>query len=869
MANEIKIAGKFRSTTTEGILADASQIQQEMGQTVEQAIKELDNKATTADSDISNLNANTGIDEYEEFSDQKEYKAGTTVKKDGILYTFKVNHAPGAWDESEVEDGSLKKEINRIDVQKFKFCEIPAEGNLIDANKVIKGYYLNNRGTLDKNEDYCYILVPMRERDITISQGGGSYLGACDMYGNITHVNENNTQTQQTIKYETGDYYAIISINLNILSNFSAEYGDDVPEYSVYGYASKKEFEKVKNTVDAIDADIENVKSLASYSYEFAEALTVGIINKIFAKTSIEEGKTIEINVNGTAEWSRLLLDFNNTSTQKSQRVDNINNGSNLSIVLTQYVDQISVYCDCTKEGDLNINVKILGAFDKYTKEQISGEKIVDNSITINKLSSEIIRQGKNLFNINSEGNAEGHYLMNNGVIADNEKYLLSDYINFNQSMGTICASVNGNKLAGSAYSCLYDKYRNLIKGIQNTESSGIFTWQENVAYIRISFNDYQRGNLQVELGDEITEYEEFGKNTINSDLLPPSSEINAINIALSSLGNNFCVGTSESISDAQKIEFDNFPWHIKKRCIYSLEANVTTLNEIIFGKGYQSYRGTYIRIDNTNIKLCYYDSTESVKETVEHGLTIETIIKIVIYTDNSGYVYVILQTKGGMYKHTFNNWGSEANFALFLMSNGSELTDIKVNAGCQDFSCPVWAFGDSYFGISLNRWPGVIRNLGFYNFLIDGLAGQGSSGAYSDLERALNFGTPKYLLWCLGMNDGDSIFKNNFDKVKKLCENKGITLIASTIPSVPDRNKETINQYVKDSGERYIDFYTAMGANSSGEWYEGYLYTDNVHPTELGAQVLAMQVLMDFPELMQYGLVKTESEIGNITGDK
>ena len=59
------------------------------------------------------------------------------------------------------------------------------------------------------------------------------------------------------------------------------------------------------------------------------------------------------------------------------------------------------------------------------------------------------------------------------------------------------------------------------------------------------------------------------------------------------------------------------------------------------------------------------------------------------------------------------------------------------------------------------------------------------------------------------------------------------------------------------------------MGANAEGVWYDGYLDSDKVHPTSLGAQAQAMQVLVDFPELMQYGLTNTSSEIGEITGDK
>lgn len=111
MAKEIKIAGKMRSATTEGILADASQIQQTEGQSVEQAINDLNSQTMEFSKDITNLNKNAGIDEYEEFSTIKEYAAGTTVLKDGLLYTFITDHAAGAWNPDEVEDTNLKNII--------------------------------------------------------------------------------------------------------------------------------------------------------------------------------------------------------------------------------------------------------------------------------------------------------------------------------------------------------------------------------------------------------------------------------------------------------------------------------------------------------------------------------------------------------------------------------------------------------------------------------------------------------------------------------------------------------------------------------------------------------------------------------------
>ena len=104
-------------------------------------------------------------------------------------------------------------------------------------------------------------------------------------------------------------------------------------------------------------------------------------------------------------------------------------------------------------------------------------------------------------------------------------------------------------------------------------------------------------------------------------------------------------------------------------------------------------------------------------------------------------------------------------------------------------------------------------------------------------------------------MNDSDANYESYFDQIKTLCEQKGITLVAAKIPSVPGRNKETINAYIEASGVRFIDFYKAVGANSSGQWYAGFLSGDNLHPSTLGAQALAERVLVDFPELMQYGI--------------
>ena len=139
-----------------------------------------------------------------------------------------------------------------------------------------------------------------------------------------------------------------------------------------------------------------------------------------------------------------------------------------------------------------------------------------------------------------------------------------------------------------------------------------------------------------------------------------------------------------------------------------------------------------------------------------------------------------------------------------------------------------------------------MVNTFGVKGFLIDGYAGAPSENMFPELERLLGFGTPKFLVWCMGMNDGASIWLTYAKRVEMLCRDKGITLIYTTIPKSND-NKDEINLYIRNSGYRYIDFVSAV--MPEGTWYPD-MDADGTHPTELGAKVLAGQVLVDFPEI-------------------
>ena len=102
-------------------------------------------------------------------------------------------------------------------------------------------------------------------------------------------------------------------------------------------------------------------------------------------------------------------------------------------------------------------------------------------------------------------------------------------------------------------------------------------------------------------------------------------------------------------------------------------------------------------------------------------------------------------------------------------------------------------------------------------------------------------------------MNDNSTTVSSHFPLVEELCDQNGIELIFNRIPLVPTRLAENnaVNNYVMASGRRYIDSYSAVGANASGVWYSGHLSSDGVHPDPIGASALTARMITDVPEIL------------------
>ena len=505
-------------------------------------------------------------------------------------------------------------------------------------------------------------------------------------------------------------------------------------------------------------------------------------------------------------------------------------------------------------------------------RTQFNSVDIVLNSITVDS---------SNLYD--PKENEIGKYLNSTGNKYNNDAYFLSGFIPV--SLGdTIWFTSNFKYVNG------FDSNKQHVKQLSINQPKVTIS-DETIVYIRFTgYVEVLGTQYMVNKGDLLMEYQEPNARILlnESEVVKNKNDIESLNNSVSELSNNINANSAKisnvlslcgsnglqvsakSLAIDTLLELENFPKNLKKGISISLNCKFDTFSGIYFGKGYKQYRGDWLEIDGTNVIWKHSDlegdNNIVEKGSVAHNLTIEKYLAISIYIDDDSVCHFSMNTLSGTFTHSFE-WGYEMNGYPFVLGKQS-LNNVQINAIPNDTKRPMWLFGDSYFGVSKNRVMGQLKNLGFTdNVLIDGLAGYASSQGYDELIKCLQFGKPKYILWCLGMNDSNTVYNNTLTRLKKKCEELNITLILMIIPTVPSRDKEGIKETVINSGYRYINAYDAVGTNLNGEWYAGYLSNDNLHPTEQGAKAIAMRIVTDVPEIMQYGY-SPSSINSDITGD-
>lgn len=325
-------------------------------------------------------------------------------------------------------------------------------------------------------------------------------------------------------------------------------------------------------------------------------------------------------------------------------------------------------------------------------------------------------------------------------------------------------------------------------------------------------------------------------------------------------------LSTTGDMSDGEFLALTGYKQNLRKGERYVFSGNITSMSAIKFGFTSASTFSASVTmqneftIDGEHITYKTTGSNANYTYQYTHGLTFANNVQFIFEYLPEGDAKITLISNGMMFAQTLP-FVKQTISQVVALSSGSTLTDCKLTWTPIDIDKTIWLFGDSYIAYSAARWAYYLQQYGYAdNALLDGFPGEGSVNARNSLMTLIQFGTPKYIVWCMGMNDGSdtdaSTPSSNWtvrrDEMLTICNNNGITPIFATIPNVPSVLHTGKNAWIKASGYRYIDFAKAVGAESAGStWFEGMLSNDNIHPREQGAKALFARVLLDFPEIM------------------
>lgn len=510
-----------------------------------------------------------------------------------------------------------------------------------------------------------------------------------------------------------------------------------------------------------------------------------------------------------------------------------------------------------------SIIIKSVGVKDG----SITTRKLADGAVTSEKIApgtieAQISGQSSKYvsFNVFDSSKAQMGYINKNTgafVSLSSGEYRATDFIPVSQTVRAYNYKTYGS-VGGHA---VYDTNKQYLRSTGAT-----YTYVEGDGFVRftITVNATYKFILYEDLnitGAFAPTYQEQIITPFNGSQIIAKENVPSLIPAFSSVGQDGGGNTAASLdaslidSGGNRINVNNFPFYLKSNRIVSFTAKITTVGTFDIGIGRGSSLGYFVRVDSTYIDIRKYTGTGTNSTSISkqaHGLTIASFITVIFTIKYKKFTVNIVSSDGQFNYSMDDELREQYGYAFVEVLDGAVVTNAVLRIVSDRMRKPVWIVGDSYTSIYQQRWPyQLINSYGIDQFTVIGLAGGTSDDMFPALQNALLYGTPKFLVWALGMNDSYWKWKDIAIKVEMLCRSLGIELILQTIPWPTDGSKASINNYVRSSGYRYVDVYAAVSSDDNGTWYDGML-DDGVHPTTFGAKAIAGRYLVDFPELAQ-----------------
>lgn len=298
---------------------------------------------------------------------------------------------------------------------------------------------------------------------------------------------------------------------------------------------------------------------------------------------------------------------------------------------------------------------------------------------------------------------------------------------------------------------------------------------------------------------------------------------------------------------------------NIKKNHTYTFCCKVESPLKLVIGHGRETYDSSYLTVESGKItQTVRYAESTTTDLAVPASLRITRRLTLILKV-GVGSAELSLYCDGKRDTIPLSVWCGDGNAPTFALLEEGELSEVSFTLDYPDFALPVYAFGDSYFGMTSKvRWCNYLRENGQLDgVLLNAYPGEGTPSTLKALENFPLFGSPKIAVWTLGMNDASDkdgqpnpVWLDGAKRFIEYCRACGAEPVLSTIPTVPIRYHEDKNRFVRTCGCRYIDFAAAVGADPAGTWYPEMLYSDGVHPDVKGAVALYERAIADCPEL-------------------
>ena len=308
-AYEVAVVNGFQGTEEEWLQS----LKQPAIDAAEQAKKDIEQFKTETKTelkqDIDNLNANTGVDDYEAFSESKAYTSGDVVNYNGKLYKFTSDHAVGAWMGTDVEKWNLKTYIKDLEL-----------------DSQINDFSLNGQFLYTSNKDYDIPVRPLCALSIKIRNKSNE-----KGYYNIVQRN-----SQDTIIVEKGtvlldelgsDIYNVTTnesaISIGIININSINIQLDISSKKqlsseVEGLSS--EVEDLSSEVEDLSSEVEDLSSeVEDLSFIANDDLTInGNYNSKIVKIKPNTTYTITLtNKNDSGYYSVQELNYDKNILQE------------------------------------------------------------------------------------------------------------------------------------------------------------------------------------------------------------------------------------------------------------------------------------------------------------------------------------------------------------------------------------------------------------------------------------------------------------------------------------------------------------------------------------------------------------------------